>query len=98
MYSALDLFHCLHIEHWFISKPMTSLAYVSDVNRQNLTQAEELVLYQKSLKLYSSPCGFESPILPKADSIADVKSSDSLSVKKIRDQLCFLKIKYIGIT
>ena len=75
-----------------------SLANVSVVTRQNLTEAEELVLHQKSLKLYSSPCGFESPILPKADSIADVKSSDSLSVKKIRDQLCFFKKKYSGIT
>ena len=82
----------------FISNPTTSLVNVSDVTRQNTTEAEELVLYQKSLKLYSSPCGFESPILPKADSIADVKSSDSLSVKKICDQLCFFKKKYSAIT
>ena len=90
--SALDLIHCCYDEHWFISNPTTSLANVSVVTKQNPTEAEELVFYQKPLKLYSSPCGFESPILPKADSIADVKSSDSLSVKKNCNQLCFFKI------
>ena len=84
MLSALDLFHFFYAEHWFISNPVYGLCI-----RFNHTAQQRLrnpFFFQKSLKLYSSPCEFESPILPKADSIADVKSSDSLSVKQSCDQ------------